>query len=36
MDEHYAVDATHGGTLAVAKLQEKPAEFSRPINEGIR
>ncbi|MGC1930798.1 MAG: cation diffusion facilitator family transporter [Candidatus Nitrosopolaris sp.] len=36
MDEHYAVDATHGGSLTAAKLQEKPTEPSRPINDGIR
>jgi cation diffusion facilitator family transporter len=36
MDEHYAVDATHGGSLTAAKMQEKPTETSRPINDGIR
>jgi cation diffusion facilitator family transporter len=36
MDEQYAVDATHGGSLTAAKLQEKPMETSRPTNDGIR
>jgi cation diffusion facilitator family transporter len=36
MDEQYAVDATHGGSLTAAKIQEKPIETSRPINNGIR
>jgi len=36
MDEQYAVDATHGGSLTATKMQEKPIETSRPINDGIR
>src|SRR6266516_3179962 len=37
MDERFAVDATHGGSLTALKLQEKPTEFSSgPISEGIR
>src|SRR5712691_7577063 len=37
MDERYAVDTTHGGSLTAVKLQEKLAEFSsRPIGEGIK
>ena len=31
MDEQYAVDATHGGSLTAAKIQEKPIETSRSI-----
>src|SRR6266487_5085283 len=37
MDERFAVDATHGGSLTALKLQEKPTEFSSgPISEGIK
>lgn len=37
MDEPYAVDAADGGgSLTALKLQEKPAESSKPITEGIR
>src|SRR3989442_4456229 len=37
MDERFAVDATHGGSLTALKLQEKPTESSsRPVSEGIR
>ena len=37
MDEPYAVDAAdRGGSLTAVELQEKSAESSRPINEGIR
>jgi cation diffusion facilitator family transporter len=36
MDEHYAVDATHGGNLTAPKMLEKPTESPRPRDEGIR
>jgi cation diffusion facilitator family transporter len=37
MDERYAVDTTHCGSLTAVKLQEKAAgSSSRPISEGIR
>ncbi|MFY9798712.1 MAG: cation diffusion facilitator family transporter [Candidatus Nitrosopolaris sp.] len=36
MDEHYAVDTTHGGSLTAPKMRIKPTESSRPVNEGIR
>ena len=36
MDEHYAVDTIDGGSLTASKVQEKPAESSRPVSEGIK
>ena len=37
MDERYAVDTTHGGSLTAVKLQKKAAESSsRPIGGGIK
>jgi len=37
MDERYAVDTTHGGSLTAVKLQEKAVgSSSGPISEGIR
>jgi cation diffusion facilitator family transporter len=36
MDESYAVDTIDGGSLTASKVQEKPAESSIPISEGIK